>query len=242
MRELSREPVIIGGCARSGTTLLLSILSCHPKILTIEKETGAFCPGAYVTTGYNPDPDLDATFDLSLIYQYLNEIEIPPEFKRWCEKKPRNVLYIKRILNLFRENVHFIHMVRDGRDVIVSRHPSDPSVYWVDVHRWVQDVSAGYKYKDHPQVLTIRYEDLVRNYEQVVEQICEFIEVEFVGEFLEYPKSARKTRDSAWFREAQPIRSQSIGKWENPEYAGRIASLYAEPQAVKLLNSFGYMG
>ena len=150
-------------------------------------------------------------------------------------------MYIKRILNLFGENVRFIHVVRDGRNVIVSKHPLAPSNYWVDAHRWVQDVSAGRKYHNHPQVLTIRYEDLVENYVPVVEKICKFIGVSFVNEFTDYPRHAKITQDGAWFRDAYPLNPQSIGKWKNPKYAERINELYAEPQAIELLNHFGYL-
>ena len=38
---------MIGGCARSGTTLLLSMLSCHPRLLAIPNETMSLCPTAY---------------------------------------------------------------------------------------------------------------------------------------------------------------------------------------------------
>lgn len=241
IRELSRRPVIIGGCARSGTTLLLSILSCHPKILAIEEETGAFCPSAYIPSGYNPNPDLDATIDLTLIYRYLNRINISSEYELWCEKKPRNVLFIKRIINLFRERVRFIHLVRDGRDVIVSRHPQDPSKYWVNVQRWVQDVGAGKEFFEHPQVLTIRYEDLIENYIFVVGQLCEFIGVDFVDEFKYYPRNAKIIQDAAWFQQAYPLNPKSIGRWKYQVYSNRVKEIYNEPQAVDLLKFFGYI-
>ena len=236
IRDLSRKPIVLGGCARSGTTLLLSVLSCHPEILAIQKEMGAFCP-----TIYNPNPDLNATLNLYRIYQYLNEMEISPESERWCEKTPSNVLYIRRILNLFGENVRFIHVVRDGRDVIISNHPLDSSKYHVDAHRWVQDVSAGRKYHNHSQVLTIRYEDLIEKYVPVVEQICKFIGVDFVNEFTDYPRTAKITQNVAWFQEASTISPQSIGKWKNQKYTERINELYAEPQAIELLHHFGYL-
>ncbi|MCA9555784.1 MAG: sulfotransferase, partial [Myxococcales bacterium] len=40
-------PIIIGGCGRSGTTLVASILSCHPRIAVVGPETRAFAAGAY---------------------------------------------------------------------------------------------------------------------------------------------------------------------------------------------------
>jgi len=58
-RKLSRtrRPIVIGGCARSGTSLLLSLLSCHPQIIAIPVETQTLCP-----TAYYPRPNLQVRF------------------------------------------------------------------------------------------------------------------------------------------------------------------------------------
>ncbi len=43
VNQISKKcPIIIGGCGRSGTTLLLSILGSHPNIQAIKDETGLF--------------------------------------------------------------------------------------------------------------------------------------------------------------------------------------------------------
>ncbi len=239
--ELGRKPIIIGGCGRSGTTLLLSILSCHPNILAIGKETWALCPDGYTPDGdYKKTPKLDVPFGLWRIYRNLIDQQISHNFKRWCEKTPRNVIYFERILRHFGERVRIIHMVRDGRDVVTSKHPRKPYQFWITPHRWVQDVSAGRKVENQPQVLTIRYEDLLLDYEKTVRLICEFIEEEFVSTFLSYPESATVRSGRAWFIPAREIHTLSIGRWKDPRYAQRIDSLLSEPMAMDLLLYYGY--
>ena len=67
-QRLSRmSPIVIGGCARSGTTLLLSVLSCHPNVYAIPVETQALCP-----TAYDAEPRSDASFDVAAIQRHLN--------------------------------------------------------------------------------------------------------------------------------------------------------------------------
>lgn len=239
---LSRRPIVIGGCGRSGTTLLLSLLSCHPKIFASDIETVALCPDGYGADGmYNKMPDLNVPLRLDKIYQYFCDREIPESCTRWCEKTPRNVLYFERILRHFGADVRIIHIVRDGRDVITSIHPGRETKFWVPPDRWIMDVAAGRQMESHPQILTIRYEDLVRTYEATMRRICTFIEENFVVEFLEYPHSARIKESGAWFNPAQATNDKSIGRWRDPKFEETIATLLQESLAVELLQHYGYI-
>ncbi len=238
---LSRKPIIVGGCGRSGTTLLLSVLSCHPAILGIAPETVALCPDGYGPDGlYNKNPDLNAPFEIQKIYRYLMGVEIDAHAKRWCEKTPRNVLYFDRILRHFGKQARIIHIVRDGRDVITSRHPVDPNRFWTTPDRWVQDVNAGLKFEDHPQVLTIRYEDLLLQYEKTVRSICSFIDEEFVEEFLNYPESSTVKLHLAWPEGPRAISTKSIAKWTRPEFSDLIGAFLQKPEVEYLLRYLGY--
>ncbi|MGH7491659.1 MAG: sulfotransferase family protein [bacterium] len=240
--ELGNRPIVIGGCGRSGTTLLLSILSCHPKIFAIDIETTALCPDGYGEDGlYNQNPNLDTPFKLEKIHEYLLAHEIPESCTRWCEKTPRNVIYFERILRHFGKQARLIHIVRDGRDVVTSVHPREASRYWITPHRWVMDVAAGQRLEKHPQVLTIRYEDLVRNYEATIRRICEFIEEEYTDAFLRYPDSARVKESIAWFNLAQTMNDRSIGRWQETRFENIVDSLLQELGAVALLEHFGYL-
>ncbi len=242
IRQLSRRPIVIGGCGRSGTTLLLSILSCHPHLFAIDIETTALCRDGYGADGlYNRTPDLDAPFELGRIYGYLREHEIPASCTRWCEKTPRNVIYFGRILQHFGKRVRLIHLVRDGRDVVTSVHPNDPTRYWVSPHRWVMDVTVGRRWENHPQVLTVRYEELVRDYETTMRRLCRFIEEDFTDAFLRYPDTARVKESIAWFKPAQKMNDRSIGRWQEEKHAAALAAFEREPGALELLRHYGYL-
>jgi len=238
--ELGRRPIVIGGCGRSGTTLMLSVLSCHPHILAVEKETTALCPDGYSRAGYVKNPRLDAPLVLWRIYRSLVNLDISEEKTRWCEKTPRNVFYFEKILRRFGQGVRIIHMVRDGRDVVTSRHPLEKKKYWIGTDRWVQDVSAGLKTENHPQVLTVRYEDLVQDYQKTVRRVCTFIGEEFVPDFASYPQNARVKQNLAWFGRARSMHTSPIGRWKEARYVQRVAAFLSEPGAVELLRHYGY--
>lgn len=107
---------------------------------------------------------------------------------RWGEKTPtyvRNMPLIQRAL----PEACFIHVIRDGRDVALS--VLDRTIRDIDaVHvagRWKKKVSKAREvspklrhYKE------IRYEDLILDTEPVLREVCEFAELEFVPELLDY--------------------------------------------------------
>ena len=173
LRQFTSSPILIGGCGRSGTTLLLSMLSAHPRIFCIAEETMAFCP-----TAYHETVDLNAPFEVENFYNSYFPDNIPESCDRWCEKTPKNILYFDRIISHFGGNVKLINIVRDGRDVILSKHPTNKSTYWVDPDRWINEVKIGLNYENHPKVFTVRYEDLILDYENSMSSICEFLEIE----------------------------------------------------------------
>jgi hypothetical protein len=157
--QRNRNPILIGGCGRSGTTLLLSLMSAHPEIYAVPYETEAFTPGAYPPEG---NVSLEGEFRIDFLYSHFLEADVDLEgVARWCEKTPMNVHFFGRLTEYFGPEMRFLNIVRDGRDVVTSQHPNDPTSYWVTPHRWVRDVQAGRRVEDHDQCLTIKYEDLV---------------------------------------------------------------------------------
>jgi hypothetical protein len=82
-RRFKRAPIILGGCPRSCTSLLLSVLSLCPNIYCIPEETWAFY-------------DTDSLPEFALYVQKWLWPKIPPGtetmYQRWCEKTPMNVL------------------------------------------------------------------------------------------------------------------------------------------------------
>jgi Sulfotransferase family len=84
---------------------------------------------------------------------------------------------------------HFVHVIRDGRDVALS--VLDRTVRDIDAAhvagRWKKKVEKAREVSprlDH--YLEIRYEDLVRDTEPNLRQVCEFVELEFDSGMLDY--------------------------------------------------------
>lgn len=231
MNHLFDEPpIVIGGCARSGTTLLLSVLSCHPNIYAIPDETWFLCPDA---NGEIPDPPRLA------LPKLLRKVRCAKDktAHRWMEKSPKNALYFEAIQKALPE-AKILNIVRDGRDVCTSIHPSAPERYWVDPARWVREVSAGFAVEGP---LTIHYEDLILDYPATVECILDFIGEEYDPAFDDYPGSATVQQSGAWMSgSALPLHDTSIGRWRQPGHADALADFLAYPGAADLLHRVGY--
>jgi len=236
--ELYSNPIIIGGCPRSGTTLLLSILSCHPKLYAIGDETGALCPRSSLAPHGSK-----FTIRKDKIIKYMIDEALDTDAERWCEKTPRNVLAYETLIHHFGKNTKVLNIVRDGRDVVTSRHPSNRNTYYVSVEKWIHTIEAGLTVSDNPRVFTLRYEDLVLDYEDELRRVCEFLELDFVDDFLNYPESARikgTAEKDAWNRQRTAVHNASIGRYKHPEHCDVIHRFMATPRAVDLLEYYRY--
>jgi hypothetical protein len=236
----SDVPIIIGGCARSGTSLLLSVLAAHPSILAIPTETGVFTSWKPVSGPKERGAPAHRPKHLDLIYRQFLGRTIPRTVTRFCEKTPTNVRHIERILGYFQNQVKFIHLLRDGRDVMTSIHPEDPKAYWVQPERWVRDVRAGLAFLASPQLLTIKYEDLVQQHEQTMRRVCDFLTIEYSDTLKSWYEHSDVRANRAWFHPLRQLHSSSIGKWKKEEYRSRVAEIMRDPEVVTLLSELDY--
>jgi len=229
IKNIKTNPIIIGGCARSGTTLLLAILSSHQNIHSIPFETNYFCN--YKKSNTN--------FKIRKLYNYVIKHKLYDQNIRICEKTPRNILVIDKLLNYFGNGLRFINIVRDGRDVVTSIHPGNPDGYWVKPDRWVNSLNIGLLYENNPQVLTIRYEDLILEFKETMLKICEFISEEYSTNFECYDELSNIKKIQGR-KTSLPYRN-SIGRWKEGKYKELIAEFLEERKALELLQHYNYI-
>ena len=233
--SLRKPAILIGGCGRSGTSMLLSILGAHPRIQAIGIETNVFNqPRRFKSTRLNHWNHQRKIAD------FLLRSPIKKGADRWCEKTPTNVWYLPELLSEFRQDIRFIHIVRDGRDVVTSVHPTLKGQYWVAPERWVNDVKLGVAMMDHPQVFTIRYEDIVADRGKALIPLFDFFEMELHADVMAHDKKTTVRSINAWEGEVQAVYNTSVEKWKDPQYAEIVDQLNELQAPYQLLQKLGY--
>ncbi len=232
---LRQPPVIICGCGRSGTSMLLSMLGAHPRIQAIGEETNVFNqPRRWKSSVLNH------LNHQRKIADFLLRHPIKPGADRWCEKTPSNVWHLPELLKEFGKAVRVIHIVRDGRDVVTSVHPTLKGQYWITPERWVSDVQLGMTFQEHPQVFTIRYEDIVADLEKALLPLFRFLELDLHPDVLAFDKKTTVRFINAWDGHVRPVYSTSTVKWKAPEHTVVVDRLYQLQAPLNLLHKLGY--
>ena len=227
----SKEPIFIGGCGRSGTTLLLSMLSAHKDIFAIPIETAAF-------NIWNVNDSYPRNYHR--LCRSMLKNSVPNSAVRWLEKTPANVLNFSKINEFYHGKVKFVHIVRDGRDVTTSIHPKAPDKFWVPIDRWTLTVNKGLDMSQHSNVLTMKYEELTNETEKTVRKICNFLSLSYSNDIVNWANNTQIKKDPAWFGRVKNVHSHSTGRWKEDRFRNHLESFYACPEAIATLSRAGY--
>lgn len=137
---------------------------------------------------------------------------------KWGDKTPLNTFYLERIHTVF-PDAKFIYMLRDGADVIPSYlHSGIYGTIESAAERWTQSNKLVEEfYRKYPEsVLTVRYEELVKDTTKILQEICSFIDINFESGMLAQNAAAHDMGDvemrAHHSNVLNPINSNSIGK------------------------------
>jgi len=217
LRKLNRSPVILCGCPRSGTTLLMSLLDSHPEIHVIPFETAVLQHRLMDRRLFRSD-GLHRFFTHFQLSLYLFSGRIKPTANRWCEKTPLNILNVDEIRRIFKNEVRFINLVRDGRDVVSSYHKR--LGYMVKPSLWLRCVEAGQKETDNNDFITVHYEHIVNNPEMTLENLQKFLDLDKPFAIQEWTMNTSINSNRSLVNgkemvyQVAEINKKSMGKWK----------------------------
>ncbi len=143
-----------------------------------------------------------------------------PGAKLWGDQSPIHTFHLPYIHKIF-PKAKFMHLLRDGRDVIssmVKRHGD--SYLGEAIYRWKTSIKRTNAFKkriDFNQYLEVRYEDLVQFPDRTLEVVSRFLEIEYKSDMLDYWKKPSTIENKYYDFHAnlgKPVFSSSIGKWK----------------------------
>lgn len=141
---------------------------------------------------------------------------------RWGDKTPIYASYVGVIHNIFPE-ARFIHIIRDPFDAGISLlEKYEKEEFHIDIYfaarNWVRRIKDIKKARNQlPPGLyyEIHYEDLVRQPEKILRDVCGFLDEDYEASMLEQHLLAQSkiAPDSRYFANVRkPINTESIGR------------------------------
>ena len=95
----------------------------------------------------------------------------------WAEKTPANSYCFNEFNNIY-PNARFIHLYRDGKDVVTSLIKRGMSPYYATM-MWLYNTSTASKYKNKSNYFEIKYESLVNNPKEILEDLLSFLNLDY---------------------------------------------------------------
>lgn len=135
-------------------------------------------------------------------------------------KRPKDVMYMPAVID--DPGVYVIYVMRDPRDVIVSRHGKNKDMYYSNIRLWREMHGYARSLFGHERFLEIRYEDFVTDPDATQDKIAEkFPWLEKTHNFSEYHEHAEVSEKSITaMHSVRPIAPTSVGVWR--KHLGRI--------------------
>ncbi len=278
------DQFFVCGAPKSGTTWFQRLLDSHPEVVCSGE--GHFTemmvlPLSQVAKQYNKRQALtvERVYEGKPYYQGLRQDElefiamtmiglvmsqrrIPEGTKCVGDKTPRYTLRMNLLAKIYPQ-AKFIHVVRDGRDVITSTcHHAYRAGHRAVIDKtrpeyfsytaqcatvWVNNVRAAEKFglNNPDKYLMVRYEDMHTDPETTITSILQFLgvstEVDIIRESIEKNefKQLSGGRESGNENKDSYFRSGSPGNWKNFLTNSALKGIY--PNAGGLLKRLGYL-
>jgi len=216
--ELLETPYFLVGAERSGSTLLRLMLDSHPNIAFTEE-----FEYSVEQIQDNAFPELNDFYDFLetnrpfqgsgfKINKDLTYPELIDSFLQKREKRKQAIAVgatihfgFKKVLLIW-PNAKFIHLIRDPRNVSPSvikmgwAHDTyHGATKWIDAETEWDKLIPEIKSE---QYITVRFEDLMKDYKSELKKICEFMGEEYTEKMMSYA-------DETEYDIPSPIRAQN---------------------------------
>ncbi|MEO7916811.1 MAG: sulfotransferase, partial [Dokdonella sp.] len=228
------SPVFVVGFPRSGTTMLETMLDAHPGLAGMDERV--FVQDAIDEVkqrGFDyPEQlgDVDSDFADALRASYwkraAERVKRAPGV-RLVDKNPLNIQRLPLIARLF-PNAKIILALRHPCDVVLSNYmQAFRSPAYVKLCETIESTAIGYAgtfdfWIDQtevlkPDVLELRYEDVVDDIDMQSRRIADFIGIDWDQRMVDFHDRARERgfiATPSYAQVVEPLNRKGVGRWE----------------------------
>ncbi|MFI9639914.1 sulfotransferase family protein [Micromonospora sp. NPDC051925] len=232
--DAPRGPIFLVGCQRSGTTMLRLVLDSHSRV-SCGPET-RFLTDMQRIVGRDWERlarfGFPREYWLGRIADFFGGIQADYARSRgktrWADKTPLYALSIDFLAEVF-PDAQFVHVVRDGRDVVVSHRKRFG--YWSAVKcvvkwpRYIRIARASGARLPADRYYELRYEETVTDPEKAMRGLFEFLGEPWEAGVLDYDG---KQHDVAGKYTAEADRRRAAAGTDAPIYGSRVGTYRRE--------------
>ncbi len=270
------KTIFLTGVGRSGTTLLQSMLNAHPEIcftpethfiknyivpglsgkvkftnqslaekLSVDKDIVRLDIDWKTILNEKEIKGTDDVVDFfkELFQVYLSKFNKP----HFGDKDPMNAPYIPHIKKAF-PDAYLIHIIRDPRDVILSRMKSDwgkDTAFFMHVTEYQSHLKKALKDGKEQfgeRYIDVFYEKLLEKPEDVLKRVCDKLEVHYSEEMMNYHQKSDKLvfgDEKSWKENVfKPVMKDNTQKWKKELSPTQVAKI--EGGIEDLMQNLGY--
>ena len=183
---------------------------------------------------------------MGILEAVYDQVAIAQGAQTWCCKSLANIHFLPAIEAHF-GNARYIYLYRDGRDVALSfrkavvgeKHFYHIAKDWAQTQRLALTMES---YIGMDRFFRVRYEDMVEEPEAMMMRLCEFLNMEYHQNMLNFHQSteARRAAESSdlWGNVTQPIMRGNTGKYRTEASEDDLRIF--ESVAGDVLDQLGY--
>lgn len=216
------RPIFIVGLPRSGTTLVEMILSAAPGVTACGELTLAdLLERRLLATSSASVPTSALMAEFAQEYR-LRMPTLPTDAICFTDKMPSNFRFVGPLLCAF-PNARVVNVRRDPRDVALSmwmrRFPAGGMGFTHHLP-WIADQANLYQaFMKHwetaypEKILSIQYEDLVRDLETNTQKLAAHCKVEWSQQMLSPEQNKSRVRTASVLQVRKKVHDGSVGSW-----------------------------
>lgn len=241
-------PIVVGGCHRSGTSVVRRMLNAHsriycgPEVKFFRDWYGDYLAEDAVrharfftsARGMLPEGELLEILGRAFVDIHLRAAANAGK-QRWADKNPENVLYLKEWERMLGDAWVFLHVVRNPLDTLASIAEADfrfavPAGLEARIEHYRRYAEAGLAFQAaHPdRYYRIVYEKLVRSPADEVHRLMEWLGEKTEAAQLDFnSKEHQPGLEDPKISRTQGVHPASIGRWKaffQKDEAGKIVS------------------